>query len=45
LREVFTRSGLKLSWRLLGGVGDENQVLSVHPVGARRLRDPTEEQK
>jgi hypothetical protein len=37
LREAFTRSGLKLSWRLLGGVGDENQALNVHPVGARRL--------
>jgi hypothetical protein len=37
LREAFTRSGLKLSWQLLGGVGDENQALNVHPVGARRL--------
>ena len=40
LREVFILSGLKLSWRLLGGAGDENQVLNVHPVGARRLGEP-----
>lgn len=40
LREAFTRSGLKLSWQLLGGPGDDNQALNVHPVGARRL--PTE---
>lgn len=37
LREAFTRSGLKLSWQLLGGPGDDNQALNVHPVGARRL--------
>ena len=37
LREALSRSGLKLSWQLFGGPGDENQVLNVHPVGARRL--------
>ena len=33
LREALSRSGRKLSWRLLGGPGDENQILNVHLVG------------
>ena len=35
LREALSRAPTKLSWHLLGAVGDDNQALNVHPVGAR----------
>ncbi len=35
LREALSRAPAKLSWQLVGGAGDDDQVLNVHVVGTR----------